>query len=114
MAVDMAEILFILDIGLALLRVRPPQFIELTRFGLVRLEFSESDPKARSISVISEIGEVTIGSKAASMSVSPAEDGISKMEGLVSFLLKLPRGPVICLRLAPEAARLELADTERL
>jgi hypothetical protein len=84
--------------------------MEDTRFGLVRLEFSESEPKFMSISVNSEIGEVTMGADTSSMSTSPL-DGISSIAGLVSFLLK---PPVICLRLAPVADMLELADTDLL
>jgi hypothetical protein len=119
------RLLAILASGLAVLSVSPPLFIEETKLGLVRPPvplppFSLSDGKLRSIS---DIGEVTMGtlllptSLESSMSISPV-DGISMMEGLVSFRLKLF---VSCFKLllaaeeAPAAAvRFALADTERL
>jgi hypothetical protein len=92
--------------------------MEDTRLGLVRPEFSEeSDPKLISISGRSEMGEVTIGTAVSlqeSMSTSLVE-GISRMEGLVSFLLNLSMAPPVesFCRLASEV-RPVLADTDLL
>lgn len=104
--------LLIFASGLALLRVRPPLFMDDTRFGLVSPGLSESELKLMSISGISERGEVTMGilSQGSSMFISP-EEGSSMMEGLVSLRLNPP--PANCLRL-PVAVRLELADTDLL
>ena len=103
--------LLIFASGLALLRVRPPLFMDDTRLGLVSPGLSESELKLMSMSGISERGEVTMGilSQGSSMFISP-EEGSSMMEGLVSLRLNPPAS---CFKL-PAAVRLELADTDLL
>lgn len=77
--------------GLALLSVSPTLFIEDTRLGLVSPEFSpEFDPKFRSMSGISECGEVTIPNESQSSIFTSPVDGISIIDGLVSCLLDPP------------------------
>lgn len=111
-AVVMAEDrLLILASGLALLSVNPPLFMEDTRLGLVRPEFSpEFDPKLRSMSGMSECGEVTMPNESQSSIFTSPVDGISIIAGLVSCLLDPPCSfePASVFDMWLDAARLNL------